>query len=212
MNHNHSLPWIRSAWCLFIVGALMSCSFSPCDAAEKGGQTEMNREVIVASVKGNDMGAFEKAANDLYVERERLCQELVSILQDAKSSNFPKCSAAYYLGEMRMQDAVPALAANITLRQEAADSLVKRLPVMEDYPVVQALVKIGKASTKHMIQNLEDNADSLVRELSARVMRGVEGSDLARILVQRELTTQANPVRKERLQAALLSKYFADAQ
>jgi len=199
-------------WRVFIINALVFCSFSRAIAAEKEGSVSMSYEIIMASVRANDIGAFEKAANNVYVERQRLCRELIGVLQDAKSSNLQKCSAAYYLGEMRMSDAVAALADHITLRSDASGSLIKRLPVMKEYPAVEALIRIGKPSTRQMIQNLEERSDSLVRELCARVIRDVEGYDFARIIIQAAIAKQSDTGKKERLQAALLLKNLADVQ
>jgi hypothetical protein len=208
MNPNVIASLQRYAWCLLIVSALVFCSFSHAVATGEGGIPAMSTEVIVASVRGNNMEDFEKTASDVHIERQRLCRELVGILQNTKSSNFQKCSAAYFLGEMRMQSAASVLAAHLTLRTETSDRLVKRLPVMKNYPAVEALIKIGKASTKPMIQNLEGSSDSLIRDLSARVIRDVEGSDLARIIIQKAVSKQSDSEKKKRLQAALSLKHL----
>lgn len=212
MNQNSFVFLMKRAWYFIIVNTLVFSLLGQAIADEKGRLSAMSTETIVASVRGNNMQTFENAANDLYVERQNLSRELLSILQDTKSSNFQKCSAAYFLGEMRIPDAVFALAEHVTLRKEASDYLVKGLPVMKEYPAVEALIKIGKPSTIQMIRNLEDSSDSLFRELSTRVIRDVEGADIGRIIIQKAIKKQANSKKKERLQAALSSKYLTDVQ
>jgi HEAT repeat protein len=204
---------IKVMWHLLIVNVLLSCAFSRVFAAdENGAVAAMSVEAIVASVRSNNVATFEKVASDLYLERQRLCRELLSILKDAKSSNFQKCSAAYYLGEMRLPDAVSVLSTLVALRNESSYGIKTRLPVMTDYPVVEALIKIGKASTVGMISNLENSSDPLVCDLSARVIRKVEGFELARIIVQNAIAKQTDAAKKARLQAAMSLKYFADSQ
>jgi hypothetical protein len=211
MNQNSIVLLVKPAWQFLIVNALVLCLSSRAVAAEEGGLPVMSTETIVASVTGNNLQAFEKVASDLYAERQRLFRELLRILQDTNSSNFQKCSAAYFLGEVRIPDPVAALATHVTLRKEASGSTT-RLPVIRDYPAMEALIKIGKPSTKHMVQNLEDSSDLLTRELSARVISVIEGRSLAGIIIGKAISKQPDPVKKKRLKAALSLRYLTETK
>ena len=63
---------------------------------------------------------------------------------------------------------------DIGIRQQTAESLYQR------FPVVVALVRISKRTIGTMIDNIENAQDRKTRQLSAKVIRYVEGNDLAK--------------------------------
>jgi hypothetical protein len=81
-----------------------------------------------------------------------------------------------------------------------------REPLWGRYPVVEALIKIGRPAIPIMIANLENSTDILVRELSARVIRYIEEPEIGKVIIEIAMKKQADAAKKKKLQASL--KYF----
>lgn len=159
---------------------------------------------IVASVKGNNLDAFDNIASKLITERACFRDQLLNVFKDAKSSRFNKCAAAYHLGEMRTPEAADALAADIKLN--LGPMVVDHLSILMHTPAVDALIKIGSPSIPAVIRNLEENGDAKVRELSLKVLYRIDGDkDIVRLRLQKALNAQKDSQKQARLQAALKS-------
>ncbi|MHC4529568.1 MAG: hypothetical protein ACYS29_16970, partial [Planctomycetota bacterium] len=76
------------------------------------------------------------------------------------------------------------------------------------YPVVEALIKIGKPSVRVMIHNIVSSNDKKVRDLSAKVIRYIEGREIGRIVLEKAAERQTDPAKKARLKGALDLDYF----
>jgi len=134
-------------------------------------------------------------------ERSDIQGDLIYQLSNSESSDM-RIAAAYLLGRYRMEQSVRVLAKFITLEYEHKTNW-KREPLWGRRPVVEALIRIGLPAIPEMIKNIETSEDGKVRELSARVIRYVEGPDLAKFIVEREIEKQPDETKKRNLRAAL---------
>jgi hypothetical protein len=189
-----------------LVTVWVICQFGDASATDKDSLPTTSAEEILLTVKGTNIQAFELQADTLHRERQLLYVRLVAEIKDANASNFQKCAAAFYLGEMRISEAAPCLAAHITLHWEGDGGLNTRLSILAPYPAEDALVKIGKPASKHMLENLESSSDLRLRELSVHVLQRIEGVGVARFMIQEAIVKQADEKKKDLLREALSSK------
>ncbi|MCY3023381.1 MAG: hypothetical protein NTW87_30750 [Planctomycetota bacterium] len=115
-----------------------SSTVFPCRAEDK--DLPSTAEILLA-VNGEKADRLESVANKHFVARASLGKELISVLSSEKSSSLQKFAAAYFLGEFRVNEAIPVLLSNISLRYEGAD--IHRESIIPDCPAVDALIKIG---------------------------------------------------------------------
>jgi hypothetical protein len=187
---------------------LLSCllaSSAPCigQAAEPSepARSIIAVEEIAASARANDIQPFEMVAGLFAKERKELIGKLLDILQDLRSSGLNRCSAAYYLGELRASEAVPALAAHIGL--DLTGVLIKHLPLFGGSPAMDALIKIGCPSIPAVVRNLADSDSGIIRDRSLKVLRAVEGdTEISRLRLRRAMEAEQDPAKKARLLAA----------
>ena len=136
------------------------------------------------------------------IERHQEEEELIS--QIFSNDNQVKCMAAYLLGLKRYEGAVSSLSEQITLQDEKYSELHNSLWFWDQYPALEALVRIGKPSTPAMVTNIEASDDKLVRELSLKAIRAIEGVEIAQFILERAIAKQENPAKKANLEAALV--------
>lgn len=144
-----------------------------------------------------------KVLQQLSRERIDVMGSLISQLEESnpKEANF---AIAYLLGFYRMEQSVPHLSKYIALKIEKIER-VKALPLYGEYPVVEALIRIGNPAIRQMIKNIESSDDEKVRKLSARVIRYVDGPEIAKFRLEKTIEKQSDPTKKSRLKAALES-------
>jgi hypothetical protein len=160
-------------------------------------------DVLASVLSTNNLRLFETTRANFAGEQKRLTADLSSVLKDRRSSNFNKCAAAYYLGELRSGEAVAALAAEITLEFDPSDIPIWGYPVISGRPAMEALIKIGNPSIPTVSRILADSDDVKVRELSLEVLLRIEGDkDLVQLLLQKAFDSQSDPAKKARLQLA----------
>ena len=159
-------------------------------------------EDVIASVLSGKFKSFNAVAINFGDERTRLGRQLMKILTDPKSSNFVRCTAAYYLGEMRFSEAADVLAGQIAL-EDTSESTIS-LNILSWPPALDALAKIGSASLPALIRNLSESDDSEVRDLSLTLVLRIDGDkEIAELRLQKALAVQTDPAKKARLQSAL---------
>ncbi len=159
------------------------------------------------------MGALEgeeriELLRQLSKQRSDIQRNLIQQLGDSKSKDM-KCAVAYLLGRYRMERSVPELSKYITLEYEHHSNW-KREPLWGQRPVVEALIKIGRPAISDMIRNIETSEYEKVRQFSARVIRYVEGPEIAKVIVEMAIEKQPDERKKENLRAAL-SYFLAQA-
>ena len=180
---------------------VMLISTADISHAERGRTLESSR---VVSLKLMDkMSASERESllvnftDEWQATKERLIQNLFS---EHEQTRF---CAAYLLGLYRYADACGNLAKVIAMENEDYGQQQSREPRWGQYPAVEALIHIGKPAIPAMLRNLETSDDEHVRGLSARVIHYVEGSELAKKVVQNAVAKQKNPEQKRRLESGL---------
>ena len=152
----------------------------------------------------------EQAAREILQSRRETIEELEKIvrrfIKDENRKGTAK-TAIVLLGKLRSVECVPLLAENLALYVFYKDR--KRTQSLEDaFPCVGALIEIGKPAVSPMIKNLETSEDEKVRELSARVIRYVEGPEIGRIVIEKAIEKQTDSRKKAKLEAALSLAYF----
>ncbi len=167
-------------------------------------------EDVVASARiatnGNSVAMydFEKAAYKFSSERRRLILELLDIFSDTSSANLNQCSAAFYLGGMRAREAADGLATKIALKFNPNGFIIHGLPLLSEYPAMDALIEIGSPSIPPLIRNLKESDDIQVRESSLKSLYRVEGDkDIAQTRLQNALKAEVDPQKQARLQKAM---------
>lgn len=139
---------------------------------------------------------LESTGKNLRRIQEVLLNQLTS------TDNEVRCYAAFLLGEYRFPQAADSLARIINL--EAKVRRTSREWYWDQYPVVEALIKIGNPSIAPVIRNLRENDDEQVRELSLKVLYFVEGKDseITALCLRRASEAEHDPAKRARLQSA----------
>lgn len=138
--------------------------------------------------------------------RRDTCRELVQIFKDQTAANGARACAANCLGELQMQDAVNDLAPQVgfLFTQPLYVYHLNDMPEFEQFPVQQALIKIGIASVPALIGNLVQSDDAQVRKLSLEAIYRIEGDkDIVQIRLQKAAKAETDAKKQARLQAAL---------
>ena len=148
-------------------------------------------------------------------ERMRLLEQVSGEFADVKSGlisqldeSDPKAvifSVAFLLGTFREEQSVHHLSKFIAIKSDRPLLPDRRMPIWGDYPVVEALISIGNRAIPEMLKNIESSDDEKVRELSAKVIRYVDGPEIAKFRLEKAIERQSDPAKKARLTAAMES-------
>lgn len=191
----------RCFWKIWLAPIVLGLFLNANLAAQNVIPSKEPENAILSSVRAGNIDSFDKTAQRIQIKNEKLVSELLFILTDIKSSNFQRCSSAYFLGEMHAARAVEALVTNITLY---LNQPIDHLTVLMEPPAVEALVKISTPSISPIIQNLGNTDDINVRKLSLQVLYRIEGDkDIVKLRLQKALKAETDPQKQGRLQSAL---------
>lgn len=159
----------------------------------------------VALLTSESKADRKEAAQAILEARQGVVRKLEKIvrkyIRDESKKGTAK-TAIVLLGSLRSAESVGLLAKNLTFGV-FYKSTKRPQPPEDFYPCVGALSEIGKPSVGAMLSNLETSHDEKVRKLSARVIRSVEGPELAKIVVEQAVEKQTDPAKQAMLQAAL---------
>jgi hypothetical protein len=159
---------------------------------------------VVESALMNDTHKFNHVAKQFRIEQEQCGKKLLEIFKNPRSSNFNRCSAAYYLGELRFAAAANDLAADISLNLDMTRIKIKDLPLVSGRPAMDALIMIGIPSVPAIIQNLASSVDEEVRKRSAHVLIEIEGDpEIAKFILRRAVAKQSDKEKQARLNDAM---------
>ena len=142
-----------------------------------------------------------RALERLSKTRSDMQTALISQLDDSNPKEVT-FSIAYLLGINRMEESVPHLSKYIALEADVA--INKRLSLWDQYPSVEALIRIGNPAVPEMLKSIETSKDKKVRELSARVVRYVMGPDIAKVVLEKAMEGKSEAV-KANFKAAIES-------
>jgi hypothetical protein len=218
---NHSLfsplcysPILRFAAVLLVTLALCGGCATNRSAPDTQGINVFSDKVtpddIIASIRSGrdtfDDGMAYKTMN----ECKPFALTLQNIFKDARASDYQKCAAAYFLGEMPAPASIDDLVSNITVHMNPAayPRFPTRIQPLEDdrtWPsVTGALVKIGAPAIPALIRNLQESDDTNVTAASLTVLYSIEGDkDIVQSRLQKALDVQPDAAKKARLQAAI---------
>jgi hypothetical protein len=191
--------------------------------AEDGQRAPATEPSIEDTLLGKDSAAMQHLETTLTEQRQNTVKSLITVFDKSvdKTNNIFLGEggplAVYLLGEMRAEMAVSHIVDRIELR--GLDTAERSLQSM--YPCYAALVRIGKPSSLECLKRLasekfvESGKGILGRsELLIKVMREVEGDDVARFMLQNAIDKEQDKDKKANLTAALelLDKWIkADA-
>ena len=161
---------------------------------------ENNAELFNKISNLNDEERLEYLG-ELSKERSEIQRKLVQLL-DGSNSKEKKYAAAFLLGMYRMDQSVFVLSKYITLEDDSSRRW-KREPLWDIYPVVEALIRIGKPSIPEMLKNIKTSNNEKVIELSIRVIRYVEGPEIGRFILEKELVKQSDSINKTKFKEAI---------
>jgi len=169
------------------------------------GKTEKPSGDHLVQMRSDNQAERETASQAILEKRTRTIGDLEKIVREFVGDETRKGTAKtaiVLLGKLRATEAVPLLADNINVYVFYKST--KRTQSPEDaFPCVGALTGIGKPSIPAMINNLATSEVEKVRELSARVIRNVEGTEIGRIVLEKAIEEQGDRGKKARLTAAL---------
>lgn len=134
-------------------------------------------------------------------DRSELTSALITQLGSSTSKHV-KAASIYLIGRYRLADGVPDLIREIDLEVESPLH-AGREPLWERYPAMEALIAIGQPSIRPTIELLATDKDNLRRELATKVIRYVQGYEVARFILTQASAAQSDTNRKRNLQDAL---------
>ena len=153
---------------------------------------------------------FEQATIKIQEKRSELITFLIRMLRK-ETEKEKKIRICYLLGQYKATEAIRDLSKNITLEAQVSDAA--RLPIWGKYPAQEALIKCGFRSIRYMISNIETSDDKQIQNLSVKVIWLVigeglsnysDGKEYARMIIQKRINQESDPVKKARLEAALV--------
>jgi len=145
-------------------------------------------------------------------QRSEMLSVLVKHLDTSTSKNV-QAAAIYLIGRYRLSDGV-----NELIRRLDFDSGVRPArgpePLYEQYPAVEALITIGQPSIPPMMQLLATDRNDLRRRLAVKVLRYVDGPDVAEFILRNAQAKETEPARNANLAEALqrLRKLIAETR
>jgi hypothetical protein len=148
-----------------------------------------------------DESSRNKLLSQVDQNRAALLGALLKQLGSSPSKNV-QAAAIYLIGRNRLSDGVGELIRRIDFDAEA-EPRKHAEPLWERYPAMEALVTIGLPSVQPSLQLLASERDDLRRDLAAKVIRYVEGSEVAKFILERAVTSETDAVRKANLADAL---------
>ena len=148
---------------------------------------------------------IELCMGQVHSELNHMERELTEAFKASKDATTKFC-LAYMMGRYRFRLAAEVLSKEIGLRNHAYDEEPpNREPLFGEYPIASALIQIGNHSIPYMIENVRSSTDEKIRELSVRVIRHVEGEEVAAFILRRAADKEESVEKKRRLLAALES-------
>ena len=155
-------------------------------------QSQVSSQVTAPGVRSlMDPGSinFETLANanrnELQSELNKASAYRVSLeskmlaIAKGSSSKQESLAAIYFMGYYRMRECASPLSGMIKYRDEGMGGETGHLPLWSEWPVADALIRIGMPSVPDMISNLRRSDDDVTRRLSVVVLRSILGPDLA---------------------------------
>ena len=140
-----------------------------------------------------------KLAEAGYLKRKKLQNMLIKKINHSASTEVRAC-CIYIMGEYKLEAGIPILSENI-LFIATGDS--RRETHWREDAAVEALTKIGVKAIPTMIELIENDPDLEKRKLALKVIKDVQGQEVAEFIIQQAIKKQKDSVKKNRLKEAL---------
>ncbi len=153
--------------------------------------------------KMNTLAAEPRYAllEELSKERSDIEGTLLTVMGNAETKE-KKFAAIFLFGRYRMDGGIHDLLPLITLEDDTPRRKAREW-FWDRYPVVEALIEIGRPAVRHVLENIAKSGDEKARRLSADVIFYVEGPEVSRFIVQKAHDAEKDEMKRKRLKAAL---------
>ena len=166
-------------------------------AGGRAGETIMIEQEVMELMKSLDTmdeRARMRLASKVDEQRNELLSVLIKYLDTSPSKNV-QATAIYLIGRHRLAEGVGELIRHIDF--DASGQAIKGTePLWEQYPAMEALITIGKPSVLATLKLLATETNDLRRTLAVKVIRYVEGAEIARFILDHSYAAENDPVRK----------------
>jgi len=160
----------------------------------------------------SDLSSVRRLPDLNSAEREEMLEKLIKthtdgevnlkqILANSASKKEVTIAAVYLAGLYRLGDTVSELAKIIFLEEH--ERIQKSEALWGQFPVVEALIKIGNPSVPKMLELIQESSDPKTRKLAATVILHIETESVGAFILQKKMDTQTDAAQKERLGAAI---------
>ena len=172
----------------------------------KGNKRSEEKEPMgqINGLLSQDSRIRDQAVDSILQDRRSIINKLIPLIDPAntkKYSDQTRCAAAYLLGMLRANEAVPVLSR--ALENEPGRKLIFDIS-RYDVPVWTALVRIGRPAVPTMIENIETSDNKILREKSLNVLYHVLGGKRRVLELLTKLKARAeNPLIIEHIEAAI---------
>ena len=171
---------------------------------DRQGETHVIEQQVVELMKKLDT-LDERSRTKLLSEVDEQRNELLGVLLKhlgTSSSKNIQAAAIYLIGRHRLADGVNELIGRIDF-DPGKQPQPGPEPLWERYPAMEALITIGKPSTQAAVNLLATDQQDLRRSLAVKVIRYVEGAEVAEFILQKAGAAEKDQTRKTLLQDAL---------
>jgi hypothetical protein len=160
---------------------LAACSASPIGEGPPEPQAE-----ALESLRSANISDRAKVYSDLWRQRTDLVRALMHVLRSASDNDStsddrgrrwqsPKYLAIVLLGDLRAQEAVNALARDLTWRVVPRYGGSKPFLLYGQFPAAEGLAKIGGPAVQELLRILHTTQNSLERQLCVWTLIQIEG-------------------------------------
>jgi hypothetical protein len=185
---------------------LTALAFLICAAVPTGAP-----ETVDFSALGSGNRASAYAILDpLTKARGDLESQLVGELRANRANGYTKIAAAYLCGLYRAERTAPDLAAIIDLRDDRRDD-PGTIGFWGEYPVQDALIRIGLPSVPPLVKNLATSDKELVRSLSISTLDHILGKRLARCALEEAASDPAFSSSRDALSRISEAEHLIDS-
>ncbi len=125
-----------------------------------------------------------KLLSQVDTQRNELLGVLLKHLGTSSSKNV-QAAAIYMIGRHRLSDGVDELIRRIDFAPGSDRRIPEPEPLWEQYPAMEALITIGRPSVPAAIKLLATDTNDLRRNLAVKVVRYVEGAEVATFILER---------------------------
>lgn len=185
---------------LLLIGILAKCDFVVSLVYARGDTALIEQQVmeLVKDMDSIDEKSRMKVLSQVDSQRLTLLGILLRHLGTSPSKNV-QAAAIYLIGRHRLSDGVDELMKYIDFAPDMKRQIMEPEPLWEQYPAMEALITIGKPSVPAALKLLATETGDLRRSLAVKVIRYVEGADVARFLLDQAYAAESDAARKENL-------------